>query len=142
VPADAGHRIGGQDVVVIMGSDRKAGVTLARCGIPTWITASQFAALSALPDPVGPVTPHFVCELAFSHDDDHVALAVASDRGDQWWWVRWGRQRPVVVQIDPCEVPEPDVPALEFCLLPAGHPGSHSCDLLPWPAGNVDGQLN
>jgi hypothetical protein len=116
---------------MIMESDPKARPALARCGIPTEITASQFAALSARPDPIERVRSHFVCDLAFGHEDDHVAFAVASDGGDKWWWVRWGRERHVIVQIDPCEVAEPDVPVLEFCLLPAGHPGSHSCDLVP-----------
>jgi hypothetical protein len=119
-----------------MGSDPKAYLTLARCGSHTEITASQFAALSALPDPVGPITRCFVCDLAGGHADGHVAFAVASDGGDKWWWVRWGREWHVVVQIDPCEVAEPKLPALEFCLFPAGHPGPHSCDVLP-PARNV-----
>src|SRR3954470_7897788 len=94
----------------------KARVRPAECGAPTQITASQFAALSALPDPVQPVPPSLVCELADGHEDDHVAFAVASDGGDQWWWVRWGGQRHEIVQIDLCEVTEPGAPDPEFCL--------------------------
>ena len=128
---------------MLVESDPKAGLALARCGLHTEITAAQFAALIALPDPVEPITPHLVCDLELGHEDDHVAFALASDGGDTWWWVRWGRERHVVVQIDPCEVPEPEVPAMEVCLFPAGHPGSHSCDLLPPPARNVvGGSLN
>jgi len=96
-------------------------------------TASQFVALSALPDPVEPVTPRLVCELADGHEGDHAALAVASHGGDQWWWLRGDRQRHDVVQIDPCEVTEPESADPEFCLFPAGHSGSHSFDLQPWP---------
>jgi hypothetical protein len=124
-----------------MRSDPKARPDLARCGAAAQATAPQFAALSALPDPVEPVTPHLVCELSDGHEDDHAALAVASHKGEQWWWVRWGRHRHDVVQIDPCEVTEPEAPDLEFCLLPAGHPGSHSFDIQPWPAREVVGKL-
>jgi hypothetical protein len=127
---------------MIVGLNPRAGRTLARCGIDTEITAAQFAALSALPDPVEPVTRRHACDLAAGHEDDHIAFVVASDGGDTWWWLCWGRQGQVVVQIDPCEVTEPELPALEICLLPAGHPGSHSFDLLPWSARNVDGPLN
>jgi hypothetical protein len=108
-------------------------LTLARCNIRTEVTGPQFATLSALPDPVEPVTSHFVCELAAGHEDDHVAFAVASHWGDRWWWIRWGRQQPVVVHIDPCAVTEPESLDLEICLFPDGHPGSHSFDLQPWP---------
>jgi hypothetical protein len=117
---------------VIMEPNSNGRLVLARCGVSTEVTASQFAALSALPDPVEPITPHLACELADGHEDDHAALAVASDGGDQWWWVRWGRQRHDVVHIDPCEGTE--AADGESCLLPAGHPGSHSFDLEPWPA--------
>ena len=120
-----------------MGFDPKAPRALARCGIDTEITVSQFAALSELPDPLVPVTSHLVCELAMDHEDDHVAFAVASDGGNTWWWVCWGWQRHVVVQVDPCEVTEPEVPTMEVCLFPAGHPGSHSFDLVPWSARHV-----
>jgi hypothetical protein len=116
-------------------SNPKAYRALARCGVHTHLTASQFAALIALPDPVEPISAHLVCDLALGHEDDHAAFALASDGGDTWWWVRWGRERHDVVQIDPCA--EPDVPAVEVCLLPSGHPGAHSCDLPPWPAHNV-----
>jgi hypothetical protein len=121
-------------VAVIMTPDSTGRLLLARCSVPTQVTASQLAALSALPDPVEPITPHLVCELAVGHEDDHAALAVASDGGDQWWWVRWRRQRHDVVHIDPCEGTEAEAPDAEFCLLPARHPGSHSFDLQPWPA--------
>jgi hypothetical protein len=125
-----------------MRPDSKAYLTSVRCDIPTHVTASQFATLSALPDPVEPVTPHLVCELAAGHEDDHAALVVASHGGDRWWWVRWGRQRHVVAHIDPCPVTEPEALDSEFCLLPAGHSGSHSFDVRPWPARNVvDGTL-
>jgi len=134
-----GHRA----VMLVEESNPKAGLSLARCGLHTEITATQFAALTALPDPVEPITPCLFCDLEVGHADDHVAFALASDGGDTWWWVRWGRERHDVVQIDPCEVTEPEVPAMEICLFPAGHPGSHSCDLRPLPPHNVvDGSLN
>jgi hypothetical protein len=121
-------------VAVIMRPNSNGRLVLARCSVPTQVTAWQLAALGALPDPVEPITPHLVCELAVGHEDDHAALAVASGGGDQWWWVRWGRQRHDVVHIDPCEGTEAEAPDAEFCLLPAGHPGSHSFDLQPRPA--------
>ena len=124
-----------------MRPDPKAWPRLARCGAPTQATGSQFAVLSALPDPVESVSPHLVCELADDHEDDHAALAVASHGGDQWWWVRWGRQRHDVDQIDPCDVTESEAPDPEFCLFPAGHPGSHSFDLQPWPGRKVVDEL-
>jgi len=111
---------------------------LARCSAPTKATAAQVAALRALPDPVEPVTPHLACELAAGHQDDHAALAVASHGGDQWWWLRWDRRRRDVVQIDPCEATEHAAPDPEYCLFPAGHPGSHSFNLQPGPNRKVD----
>jgi len=127
---------------MLVESNPKAGLTLARCGTHTEVTVTQFAALTALPDPVESITTYLVCDLELSHEGDHVAFVLASDGGDKWWWVRWGRERHDVVQIDPCEAPEPEVPAMEICLFPAGHPGSHSCDLLLWPERNVvDGSL-
>jgi hypothetical protein len=117
-----------------MRPDPTARPVVARCSVPSQVTASQFAALSALPDLVEPVTPHLLCELAVGHEDEHAALAVASDGGDRWWWVRWGRRRHDVVNIDPCEITEADEPDSECCLFPAGHPGSHSFELQPWPA--------
>jgi hypothetical protein len=129
-------------VVLIMRPDATARLALACCNLPTQVTASQRAALNALPDPVEPVEPHLVCELAAGHEGDHAALAVASHGGDRWWWVRWGRQRHVIAHIDPCPVTEPETSDLEFCLFPAGHPGSHSFDLQPSRARNVvDGQI-
>jgi hypothetical protein len=97
--------------------------------------------LSALPDPVEPVTSHHVCELADGHEDDHAALAVASDGGDQWWWVRWGWQRHDIAQIDPCEVTEREEPDPEFCLFPAGHLGPHSFDVQPMPSRQILDEL-
>jgi hypothetical protein len=120
-----------------MRPDPEARPRLARCSASTQTTASQFAALSALPDPVEPLTPHLVCELADGHGDDHAALAVASHGGDRWWWLRWSRRWHDVVQIDPCEVTERGAPDPEFCLFPAGHPGSHSFDLQPGPDRKV-----
>jgi hypothetical protein len=123
-----------------MRPDPKARPRVARCSAPTQATASQFAALSALPDPVEPVTPQLVCELADGHEDGHAALVVASHGGDRWWWLRWDRRRHDVVQIDPYEVTEGEAPDPEFCLFPAGHPGSHSFDLQPWPGRTVNGR--
>jgi hypothetical protein len=121
-----------------MRPDPNARPKLARCSARTQASASQFAALSALQDPVEPVTPHFACELADGHEDDHAALAVASHGGDHWWWLRWNRQRNDVVQIDPCEVTERAASDPECCLFPAGHPGPHSFDVQPEPDRSVD----
>jgi hypothetical protein len=114
-----------------MRPDPEARPRLARCSAPTEATASQLAALNALSDPVEPVTLHLVCELADGHEDDHAAFAVASHGGDQWWWLRWNRQCHDLVQIDPCQVTEREGSDPEYCLFPAGHPGSHSFDLQP-----------
>jgi len=114
-----------------MTAGREPALSVIRCGARTRITASQLATLRALPDPVEPVSPRLFCELADGHQDAHVAFALASHGGNQWWWLRWGR-RHEVVKIDLCEVTESDQPDAEFCLFPGGHPGPHSFDLEPW----------
>jgi hypothetical protein len=121
-----------------MWPDPTARPRVARCNAATQATAAQVAALSALPDPVEPVTAQLACELADGHADDHAALAVASHGGDQWWWLRWDRRRHDVVQIDPCEATEHEAPGPEFCLFPAGHPGPHSFKLQPGPDRGVN----
>jgi hypothetical protein len=107
---------------------------VTRCSARTEITASQFAALNALPDPIMPVSRRLCCELADGHQDAHLAFALSSHGGVQWWWLRWGRRRHEVVAIDLCEGTEPDGPDPELCLFPDGHPGPHSFDLQPGPA--------
>src|SRR5690349_2760222 len=116
----------------------EASLRLIRCGARTEITASQRATLRAVPDPVEPVSPRLFCELADGHQDAHVALAVASHGDVPWWWLRWG-WRQEVVEIDLCDVTESDGPYPEFCLFPAGHPGSHSFDVRPWSARETAG---
>jgi hypothetical protein len=107
-----------------------APLKVTRCGAPTQIPASQHATLSALPDPIEPASPRLFCELADHHQDAHIAFALASHGGIQWWWLRWGR-RYEVLEIDLCEVTESDRLDADFCLLPGGHPGLHSFDLQP-----------
>jgi hypothetical protein len=114
----------------------EAPLRVTRCGARTEITVSEFAMLSALPDPIEPASPRPFCELADGHEDAHVAFALASHEGVQWWWLRWGR-RHEVVGIDLCEVTESDGLDADFCLLPGGHPGPHSFDLQPWPGHSV-----
>jgi hypothetical protein len=108
----------------------EAALNVTRCGAGTRITASQLATLSALPDPVEPVSPRLFCELADGHEDAHVAFALASHGGNHWWWLRWGR-RHEVVEIDVCQVTESDELDADFCLSPGGHSGPHSFDLEP-----------
>ena len=114
-----------------MSTGPEAALSVARCGARMRITASQLATLSALPDPMEPVASRLFCELADGHEDAHVAFALASHGGNQWWWLRWGR-RHEVIEIALCEVTESDELDAEFCLFPGGHPGPHSFDLEPW----------
>jgi len=111
---------------------------VTRCNAGTEVTASQFAMLSALPDPVEPVSPRLFCELADGHQDAHAAFALASHGGVQWWWLRWG-WRHEIVEIKLCEAAESEGLDPEFCLFPGGHTGSHSFDLQPGSARDAAG---
>jgi hypothetical protein len=117
-----------------MATGPEAPRTVTRCAARTEIPVSQFAALNALPDPIMPVSRRLCCELADGHRDAHLAFALASHGGVQWWWLRWGWRRHEVVAIDLCGGMEPDGPDPELCLFPVGHPGPHSFDLQPGPA--------
>jgi len=117
----------------------EASRTVTRCAARTQITASQLATLNALPDPIEPVSRRLCCELAAGHRDAHLAFALSSHGGVQWWWLRWGWRRHEVVAIDLCGGTEPDRPDPEVCLFPDGHPGPHSFDLQPWPARDTAG---
>jgi hypothetical protein len=112
----------------------EASRTVTRCAARTQITASQLATLNALPDPIEPVSRRLCCELAAGHRDAHLAFALSSHGGVQWWWLRWGWRRHEVVAIDLCEGMESYGPDPEVCLFPDGHPGPHSFDLQLWPA--------
>jgi hypothetical protein len=72
-----------------MTTGREAAVSVTRCGARTRFTAAQLATLSALPEPVEPVSPRLFCELADGHQDAHVAsrghhLVSTSCQGD-WY---------------------------------------------------------
>ena len=106
-----------------------AGARPARCRAATDATASELAALSALPRPVEPVVRRLSCELAAGHRDSHVAFAVAADDGDRWIWVRWSPESRGFAQIDPCSTVSADPAIEDCCLLPHAHTGPHSFEI-------------
>ena len=104
-----------------------------RCGTVAAVDAACFPTLAAAVGHVhlerGPVG----CELMAGHDGAHVALAATGCGGDQWWWLRWDRQRHEVIQIDPCAAEPAEQPSGDCCMLPDGHVGRHSFYLAPLP---------
>lgn len=71
------------------------------------------------------------CELVAGHPGSHVALVATAHGGDQWWWLRWDERHSAAIQIDPCDAELPQGRYADECVLPDGHPGPHSFDLLP-----------
>jgi len=105
-----------------------------RCQRLGAIHAVELATLPPIFEDVHPDTGLLRCELGAGHDRDHVALVATARGGDQWWWLRWdGSPGEVieVIQIDPCDAELPQGRYADECLLPEGHPGPHSFDLLP-----------
>jgi hypothetical protein len=91
-------------------------------------------AAGAIPLPAQLDVGRLSCELAAGHHGSHMAFATAAHDGDQWWWLRWSGQPAAVVgelvQIDPCDAVFLHGPYPDDCILPQGHPGPHSFDVL------------
>ena len=107
----------------------KTGNRPGRCRAATAATASELAALTALPRPVEPVVRRLTCELAAGHHGRHVAFAVAADDGERWVWVRWSPWSRGHVDIDPCPNESADPALGDCCLLPHAHTGPHSFEI-------------
>jgi hypothetical protein len=101
----------------------------ARCPATTEVTATEWEALAALPDPVDPALLDLTCELAAGHEDRHVAFAVAASGGNQVWWLRWAGRLRDVVRIELCDGRDAD--EQDDCLLPYRHSGPHSFEIRP-----------
>ena len=99
--------------------------TTIRCGLTTRLTAFEAARLRAISCEVPAGQDSLSCEIVAGHDGNHVAFATA-DHAEQWWWLCWERATRVVRQIELCDARCMDDPYQDDCLLPAGHPGSHS----------------
>jgi hypothetical protein len=121
---------GNAAVVTYMISPADARPRAARCGAVDRLTADEYATLLALPDRMGAVSARPACELGTGHGGGHVAFVVAADGGQRWWWLRWPAAR-AVVSLHVCG--GVGLPDGDDCLLPAGHPGPHSFELLARP---------
>jgi hypothetical protein len=98
------------------------------CTSTTKLTATEAAKLRVLSGDVPALGTTLPCEITAGHDGCHIALATLSDR-DQLWWLCWASQARDIRQIGLCDGRDLDDPYLDECLLPAGHPGTHSYEI-------------
>ena len=102
------------------------------CRTVVTVSAVELVAMPTVSVGAGAAGGRLSCELVAGHQGSHVAFAATARDGDQWWWLRWdGRsdEATELVQIDPCPAQLPQGRYADDCLLPAGHPGSHSFDV-------------
>jgi anti-anti-sigma factor len=94
----------------------------ARAAPPSW---------PPIPWDAQPEGSRLDCELVAGHPGSHVALVATAHGGEEWWWLRWDEQHSDPIQIDPCEAELLQGRYSDDCVLPDGHPGPHSFELLP-----------
>jgi hypothetical protein len=114
---------------------RAGGTQTTRCPATVGVSAAVLATVLALEKDVRTEGDRVGCELGAGHHGSHVALVATVHGGDQWWWLRWDGQLREVIQINPCEAELPHGRYADGCVLPDGHSGPHSFDLIPSSAG-------
>jgi hypothetical protein len=96
------------------------------CRSTTNLTATEAAKLRLISGTIAAQAAPLACEIRAGHDGSHIALATVSDGDQLWWWLCWAGQAREIRQIDLCAGRDLDDPYLDECLLPEGHPGTHS----------------
>jgi hypothetical protein len=99
------------------------------CTSSTNLTAGEAAQLRVFSADIPALGAALPCEITAGHDGSHIALATLSDGDQLWWWLCWASQLREIRQIDLCDGRDLDDPYLDECLLPLGHPGTHSYEI-------------